>query len=107
MKESTLQKSVIDDIKSRLPGAIVLKNDANYIQGYPDLAVHYKGMVALLETKRHENSSKRPNQEFYISNANECGGFARFINTENKDVVLDELERTFKTQRITRFSKPE
>lgn len=105
MKESALQKKVIDEIKVRLPGAIVLKNDAGYLQGYPDLSIHYKGMVALLETKQHANSSKRPNQEYYISNANDSGGFARFINQENKDVVLDELEQSFKSRRITRVSE--
>lgn len=107
MKESKLQKNVIDEIKSRLPGAVVLKNDAGYLQGYPDLSVHYRGMVALLETKQHQNSSKRPNQEYYISKTNEDGGFARFINQENKDVVLDELEQSFKSRRITCVSKPE
>lgn len=107
MKESVLQKKVIDEIKARLPGAIVIKNDADYIQGYPDLSVHYNGMFALLETKQHATSSKRPNQEFYISKTNDTGGFARFINQENKDVVLDELERTFKTCRVSRTPEPQ
>ena len=105
MKESVLQKKVIDEISERLPEAIVIKNDANYLQGYPDLSVHYNGMFALLETKQHEDSSKRPNQEYYINKTNNEGGFARFINQENKDVILDEMERSFKTRRITRISK--
>lgn len=104
-KESEFQSNVVNEIKTRLPGAIVIKNDAGYLQGYPDLSVHYNGMVAILEAKRHEQSSKRPNQEYYISKANADGGFGRFINQENKDVVLDELERTFKTSRVTRIPK--
>ena len=95
-KESELQKKIIDEIKIRLPEAIVLKNDARYIQGYPDLSVHYKDKYALLETKRTSNSSKRPNQDYYISKAKEDGAFASFINIDNKDVVLDEMERALK-----------
>ena len=40
--ESKFQKELIDDIKAMFPGAIVLKNDPNYIQGIPDLTVFYK-----------------------------------------------------------------
>lgn len=96
MKESAIQKKIIDEIKVRLPGAIVIKNDARYIQGYPDLSIHYKDKYALLETKRASNSSKRPNQDYYISKAKQDGAFASFINFDNKDAVLDEMERSLK-----------
>ena len=41
MKESAFQAKLIREIKKRFPGAIVLKNDPNYIQGFPDLTVLY------------------------------------------------------------------
>ena len=48
-KESKFQKGLIDDLKKRFPGCMVLKNDANYIQGIPDLMVLYKDHWAALE----------------------------------------------------------
>ena len=48
-KESKFQKGLIDDLKNRFPGCMVLKNDANYIQGIPDLMVLYKDHWAALE----------------------------------------------------------
>lgn len=97
MKESDIQKKIIDDIRHRLPEADVLKNDARYKPGYPDLSIHYKDKFALLETKRASNSSKRPNQDYYISKAKQNGAFASFINFDNKDAVLDEMERALKS----------
>ena len=105
--ESEFQAKVVKEIRKRLPGAIVIKNDSGYLQGYPDWSVHYHGMFALLEIKRHYNSHKQPNQDYYINQANAEGGFGRFVHQENKDVILDEMERSFKTSRIARVSKPE
>ena len=51
-KECNFQHELIETIKSRFPGAIVLKNDANYIQGIPDLTVFYGSHWATLECKR-------------------------------------------------------
>lgn len=38
-KENKFQADLVKEIKKRFPGAIVLKNDANYLQGIPDLTV--------------------------------------------------------------------
>ena len=97
-KESEFQAKLIKEIKERFPGSIVLKNDANYIQGIPDLTVLYKDRWAALECKAGEGSSKRPNQPYYISRMNEMS-FASFISPENKEEVLNELERSFETGR--------
>lgn len=95
-KENEFQAELIKEIKTRFPGAMVLKNDANYIQGIPDLTVLYKDRWAMLECKRSASASKRPNQEYYI---NVLGGmsFASFITPDTKEEVLNELERSFKT----------
>ena len=42
MLERDFQSKLIKEIKIRLPGALVLKNDANYKQGVPDLLILYK-----------------------------------------------------------------
>lgn len=94
MKESEFQKSVIDELYSRFPGCIVLKNDAKYKQGIPDLSVFYKNKYAFLEVKDSADAHRQPNQEHYISKINDMS-FARFIFPENKEEVLNELESAF------------
>lgn len=95
-KESEFQKAVIDDIKNRFPGSIVLKNDPNYIQGIPDLLILNDGKWAALECKRNKNSKHQPNQDYYIGMLNEMS-YASFIYPENKEEVLDELQQSFGT----------
>lgn len=88
--ESAFQKEVIDEIRAALPGAMIIKNDANYIQGFPDWTILWRDRWAVLEAKRDINSSFRPNQEYYISELNKMS-FARMICPENKEDVLNEL----------------
>ena len=94
-KESDFQGDLIEKIKSRLPGAIVTKLDARYIQGIPDLLVLYKNKWATLECKRAANASHRPNQDYYVNKMNNMS-FSRFIYPENKEEVLHDLEQAFK-----------
>lgn len=94
--ESKFQKELIDEIKKRFPGSIVLKNDPNYIQGFPDLTIFHKDRWAVLETKREKNAKKRPNQEHYVNVLNGMS-FSRFVYPENKEEVLDELQQTFES----------
>lgn len=95
-KESKFQKGLIDDLKNRFPGCMVLKNDANYIQGIPDLMVLYKDHWAALECKKAENAIHQPNQDYYVERMAEMS-FARFVYPENKEDVLNELQRSFET----------
>lgn len=94
MLESTFQRNLIKEIKSKLPGCMVMKNDANYIQGIPDLAVMYGGKWAMLECKDEDTASRRPNQDYYVAKANSFS-FARFISPDNKEEVLNELYAFF------------
>lgn len=95
-KESDFQKEVIDDLTSMFKGCIVLKNDARYWQGMPDLTVFYKDKWATLECKKSEKELKRPrpNQETYIELMDSMS-FSRFIYPENKEEVLHELQQKF------------
>lgn len=69
----------------------VLKNEATMVQGIPDLVVFYKDRFAMLEVKKSENASHRPNQDWYIKKfANEAFGY--FIYPENKDKVLNAMK---------------
>lgn len=95
-RESQFQHALINKIKSRFPGCIVLKNDANYIQGIPDWLVLYKDHWAALECKRSATESHRPNQDYYVElmDSMSC---AKFVYPENEEEVLDVLEETFGT----------
>lgn len=95
-KEANFQHELIKEIKKLFPGCIVLKNDATYIQGIPDLLILYKKKWASLECKRSIKSSKRPNQKYYVEKMNKMS-FSRFVCPENKKEVLDDLQRTFRT----------
>ena len=103
MKESKFQGELIKELKSEFPGCIVLKNDPNYIQGIPDLIVLFRDRWAALECKKEENAHHQPNQDYYISVMNNMS-YARFIYPENKEEILDELQRSFRTRRTSRLS---
>lgn len=89
--EKDFQTKLISSLEARFPGCIVVKNDPNYIQGFPDLTVFYKNHWAVLECKKSKNASVRPNQSYYVEKLNDMS-FSRFIFPENKEDVLHELE---------------
>lgn len=93
-RESGFQHSLIQEIKKRWPGAVVMKNDPGYIQGIPDLTVLVNDKWAMLECKRSKDEHHQPNQDYYVRT---CDGmsFARFIFPENRDEVLSELGKHF------------
>jgi len=91
-KESSFQASLIKELKERFPGCVVLKNDPNFIQGFPDLLVLHNGNWGALECKRSGKASHRPNQDFYISKLNEMS-YAAFISPENREDILNELQQ--------------
>lgn len=102
--ESQFQSKLIKEIKERFPGAMVLKNDPNYIQGIPDLIVLFENKWAALECKRSKKASVRPNQDWYVAKMNKMS-FARFISPENKKEILNEMEQSFKVGRSTRLPR--
>lgn len=102
--ENRFQKELIEDIKSRFPKAVVLKNDPDYIQGIPDLIVLNGNRWAALEVKKSEKATHRPNQDYYISKLDEMS-YARFVYPENKEEVLYELQQALRPGRKARISK--
>ena len=96
--ESRFQKELIDEVKTRYPGCVALKNDASYIQGFPDWTILYKDRWAVLEVKRERGANKQPNQEYYVDKLNKMS-FSRFVYPENKDEVLEDLDTLFKRKR--------
>ena len=96
MRESKFQADLKKELKQMFPGCIVTKLDSGDIQGIPDLLVLYKDKWATLENKRSKTASKRPNQDYYVNKMNKMS-FSRFIYPENKEEVLNELRKTFRT----------
>ena len=96
MLENKFQADLIKELKDMFPGCMVLKNDSSYIQGIPDLLILYKDKWASLECKKNRSAIKQPNQEYYVGQMNEMS-FSKFIYPENKEEVLNELQRSFKT----------
>lgn len=96
-KESKFQHDLIEEIEARFPGSIVLKNDPNYIQGFPDLTVLWGKHWAVLECKRYEGASRQPNQPYYVKTLDGMS-FSRFIEPSNKEEVLNAMEQTFRSR---------
>lgn len=92
--ESKFQKELMDEIRARYPGCVIIKNDSGYIQGFPDWTILYKDKWAVLETKREKNAKHQPNQDYYVTQLNSMS-FSRFVYPENKDDILTELSKIF------------
>lgn len=101
--EKDFQKKLVLELKEQYPNALIFKNESK--QGLPDLTILEGDRWALLECKRRENSSHQPNQDYYISKADQMS-FARFISPDNKEEVLDELQQALQPRRKARTSKP-
>lgn len=93
--ESKFQRELKKELKQMFPGCIVTKLDSGDIQGIPDLAVFYGPRWATLECKRSARAKHRPNQDYYVEKMNNMS-FSRFIYPENKEEVLDDLQKTFR-----------
>lgn len=97
MLESTFQANLIKKLNRMLPGCQILKNDANYIQGFPDLLILYRDRWAALECKAYAGANRQPNQEFYISQLSQMS-FAAFIYPENEEEVLYGLQQALRPE---------
>lgn len=90
--ESAFQKRLIDKLENLYPGCFILKNDASYVQGVPDLVIFYRDRWAFLEVKASATSKTRPNQPYWVRKLNDMS-YAAFIFPENQEEILHDLER--------------
>lgn len=102
-KEGRFKTRLIHTLEEMFPGCVILKNDANYMQGIPDLLILWRNMWGMLETKRSANESYEPNQEWYIDMLDSMS-FAAMICPENEEEVLRALQSAFSARRQTRVS---
>ena len=88
------------------PGCVILKNDPNYKQGVPDLILLWEDRWAMLEVKASGRARHRPNQDYYVDVLDRMS-FAAFISPDNKEHVLDALQRSLTSDRRSRISQRE
>lgn len=105
MLERNYQARLIRRLRREFPGCVILKNDASYIQGIPDLTLLFGRHWAMLEVKASANAPVQPNQEFHVEGLNKMS-FAAFIHPENEEDVIRELQRAFQPRRAARISQP-
>ena len=103
-KESNFQRELIEEIEETFPGCYVFKNDPTYRQGFPDITILYKDKWATLECKRSARDKHQPNQDYYVEDLNKMS-YSSFIFPENKEEVMNELQRALKPGRASRVSR--
>lgn len=98
MRESDFQKDLKRELKKKFPGCYVMKTDPQQYQGIPDLLILYKDRWAALECKKDAKAAReaeqRPNQGLRVRQMNDMS-YASFIFPENKESVINDLERLF------------
>ena len=93
--EAAFKTKLYNDIRKKFPGTEVIPNDASLVQGFPDATVYMpNGKYVLLEGKKKETSSRRPNQDYYVTQS-PLSPNAMFVYPENRKEVLNEIERRY------------
>ncbi len=103
-RENDYQAGLIKRLKDEFPGCVILKNDPNYIQGFPDLTILYEDKWAVLEVKRSKNATHQPNQDYYIDKLNEMS-YASFVYPEIERKVMNDIREAFGVGGETRILK--
>lgn len=95
--ENKFQRELIKELKRVFLGCFVLKNDASYIQGIPDLTIFYGPHYAILECKAARPTSSddyEPNQEHYLEKFKQMS-YSATIYPENRLAIFEELRQFF------------
>ena len=94
MREAQYQAKLIKKIRFMLPGCVILKNDSSYMPGVPDILILFHSRWAMLEIKLSSDAYQQPNQDYYVHLLDEMS-FASFINPQNEEEVLYDLQLSF------------
>lgn len=94
MLENKFKQNLVKELKEKFPDCMVLHLDPNEIQGVPDILILNGSKWAALEGKKSKDAHHRPNQDYYVAMMNEMS-YAAFIYPENKEEIINDLERTF------------
>lgn len=97
-REGSFKSQFIKRLQREYPRAIITKNDANQLQGIPDILFLLETFWAVFEAKDNVDSPYRPNQEYYLDLMNNMS-FARVVYPEIEEEVIRELQRAYRTSR--------
>jgi hypothetical protein len=103
MNERTYQRELTKKIRERFPGCVIMKNDPTQMQGIPDILILFNNTWAMLEVKIDGVSVIQPNQAHYVDTFNRMS-YASFINPDNEEEILNDLQSAFGFARETRIS---
>lgn len=106
MLERRFQSRLIRKIKEELPGCIVLKTDACYLQGFPDLLILHGKNWAALEVKQSRKAKHQPNQDYYVAKLGKMS-YANFVYPENEREIMNDIRQTLGAGRPTRIPESE
>lgn len=104
VRESVFKRGLKAELRRKFPGCVILENDANNLQGIPDLIILWKACWAALECKNRKDAVRGPNQTHYVHLLGQMS-FASFIYPENKEQVLGDLQQAFRPSRSARVSR--
>lgn len=104
--EGVFKRKLILEIQKLFPGAIILKNDAGMLQGFPDHLILWGPHWAAFEAKRSRHAHIQPNQKYYVDKLNQMS-LAMFVYPENKEDFLYELQQAFRPNGSTRVLRRE
>jgi hypothetical protein len=90
--ESQFKRRFKDRLEEVFPGCVILDIDPINNRSMPDTIFLYDRFWAALEFKKSINSSKRPNQEYWITELAEMSA-AYFVYPENQEEVMSELQK--------------
>lgn len=103
MLESVYQAQLIRSLKGRFPGCVIMKNDAAYQQGIPDITLLWCQCWATLEVKASKDAVLQPNQQFFVDQLDGMS-FAAVVYPENEEEVLVAMEQAFASRGCARVS---
>ncbi len=95
MRENDYQSRLIRKLRKKYPEAVIMKNDAQLIQGIPDLTILNGDRWATLEVKASRpttESAFQANQEWYVQKMNEMS-YSAVVYPENEREVLSGLQQ--------------
>lgn len=106
MTERQYQSRLIKRLQALFPGAYIIKNDPRLRQGVPDILILFEDRWGMLEVKLTPDSAVQPNQDHYVRHFNKMS-FASFINPDNEEEVISELQRSLRLGRASRIPQPQ
>lgn len=92
----------IKNLQLEFPDCVVMLTDAQYQQGVPDILMLVGDAWFAFEVKAAANSSRRPNQEWWVDILNRLS-YASFVYPENEREVLDEVQQALEARGRTRL----